>query len=56
MKNEKSTLLRFEFGNGLNCGSRDPGSIPGEADLPRVGTLMARRLMTSSYVQVLLSG
>ena len=47
IKNENSPLRQFEFGNGLNCGSRNPGSIPVEANVPRVGTAMARRLMMS---------
>ena len=36
---------------GLDCGSRDPGSIPGITS-PRVGPLMTRRLKTSSDVPV----
>ena len=36
---------------GLDCGSRDPGSIPGIPS-PGVGPLMTRRLKTSSDVPV----
>ena len=35
----------------LECGSGDPGSIPGKP-LPHVGPLMARRLKTFSGVPV----
>ena len=46
---------RWHRGSGLDCGSEDPGLIPG---LPstRVGPLMARRLKTSSDVPMLVSG
>ena len=42
-------------GSGLDCGSEDPGSIPGLTS-PPVGPLMARRLKTSSDVPVPVSG
>ena len=42
---------RWRRGSGLDCGSEDPGSIPGIFSL-RVGPLMARRLKTSSDVPV----
>ena len=42
-------------GNGLDCGSEDPGLIPGLPSQP-VGLLMARRLKTSSDVPVPVSG
>ena len=38
-------------GSGLDCGSEDPGSIPGIPS-PRVGPLMDRRLKTSADVPV----
>ena len=47
---------QFEFGNRLNCGAGDRGSIVGEANLPLVDIPMARRLKTSSDVRNLLSG
>ena len=56
VRKDNSSSLQFEFGNRLDCGSGDPGSIPDEANLPRVCTPLARRLITSSDIQVLLSG
>ena len=35
------------IGNGLDCGSGDSGSIPSEANLPRVGTPLVKGLLTS---------
>ena len=34
---------RWHRGSGLDCGSEDPGSIPGIPP-PRVGTLMAKEV------------
>ena len=46
---------RCHRGSGLDCGSEDPGSIPGILS-PCVGPLMARRLKGSSNVPVPVSG
>ena len=44
-------LLRMRRGSGLDCGSDNPGLIPGITS-PHMGPLMARRLKTSSDVPV----
>ena len=46
---------RWRRGSGLDCGSEDPGSIPGIPS-PHVGPLMAGRLKTSFDVPLPVSG
>ena len=49
--------LNTIFGNGWTVDQEiDPGSIPSEANLPRVGPPMVKGLLTSADVLVLVSG